>query len=321
MNDDPTRSPSVVTRRTALAGLGAGALGLAARLAGPALATAQEASPVGSPVTSSGDVAGRVAVGDGRSLYLECLGMGSPTAVLEAAGTTDSSTWAPIWSDVAAIAHVCRYDRVGLGQSDPAPAGVRTVEDSVADLHALLGQAGVPGPYVLVGHSVGGLIVRLYASAYPQDVAGMVLADGQPPDLAAPGLALLPPEERRAMFTIFRGLHPQDPEHLDIIASGVWVLANPSPPVPTVVLAAGRHGAPGAPPDPEFEALWQELQREQADALQARFVPVLDSDHFIHQDRPALVVDAIRQVIEAARHPGAWATTTATPLAGTPAPP
>ena len=71
-----------------------------------------------------------------------------------------------------------------------------------------------------------------------------------------------------------RGLHPQDPEHLDIIASGIWVMAHPPAPVPTVVLAAGLHGAPGAPPDPAFEDLWAELQRGQARALDARLVSV-----------------------------------------------
>jgi pimeloyl-ACP methyl ester carboxylesterase len=185
---------------------------------------------------------------------------------------------------------------------------VRTVQDSVDDLHALLGQAGVPGPYVLVGHSVGGLIVRLYASAYPDDVSGLVLADGQPPDLAAPGLALLPPVEQEAMFMIFRGLHPQDPEHLDLIASGVWVLAHPSAIVPTLVLAADHHGAPGGALDPRFEELWQKLQLEQARALQAQFVHVPDSDHFLHQDRPSVVVDAIMRVLDAARNPGTWET-------------
>jgi pimeloyl-ACP methyl ester carboxylesterase len=276
---------------------------------------AQEASPVASPGAASGDFAGRVAVGGGRALYLECRGAGGPTVVLEAAGTTDSSTWAPIWADVGRLTRVCRYDRLGLGRSDPAPPGVRTVQDSVADLHALLGAAGVPAPYVLVGHSLGGLVARLYAGQFPHDVAGLVLVDGQPPDLPAPGLRLLPPAERRAMFTIFRGLHPQDPEHLDIIASGVWVLANPAPPVPTIVLAAGRHGAPGSPPDPRFEALWQGLQRAQARALRARFVPVLDSDHFVHRDRPPVVVAAISQVVEAGRHPGTWATPAPPPTA------
>ena len=191
----------------------------------------------------------------------------------------------------------------GLGQSDPAPAGVRTVQDSVDDLHALLGAAGIAGPYVLVGHSLGGLIVRLYASQYPNDVAGLVLVDGIPPDLPASGLALLPAAERQETFTIMRGLHPQDPEHLDIIASGVWVMAHPPPPVPTVVLAAGFHGAQGAPPDATFEELWQELQREQARDLDARFVPVPEADHFLHQDRPQVVVEAIDQLVEAVRHP------------------
>jgi pimeloyl-ACP methyl ester carboxylesterase len=95
-----------------------------------------------------------------------------------------------------------------------------------------------------------------------------------------------------------------------LIASGIWVMAHPPALVPTVVLAAGFHGAPGAPLDAAFEDLWQELQQEQARALQARFVPVPEGDHFLHQDRPALVVDAVREVVEAARHPGTWATPT-----------
>jgi pimeloyl-ACP methyl ester carboxylesterase len=198
---------------------------------------------------------------------------------------------------------------------------VRTVQDSVDDLHALLAAADVSGPIVLAGHSLGGLMVRLYASQYPDDVAGLVLVDGMPPDLPAAGLALLPVPERRDTFTIMRGLHPQDPEHLDIIASGVWVMAHPPAPVPTVVLAAGFHGAPGAPPDPAFEDLWQELQREQARVLDARFVPVPEADHFLQQDRPEQVIAAIRQVVEAERDPGAWAARVSTPgPPGTPVP-
>jgi pimeloyl-ACP methyl ester carboxylesterase len=183
---------------------------------------------------------------------------------------------------------------------------VRTVQDSVDDLHALLNAAGVSGPYVLIGHSFGGLIVRLYASQYPDEVAGAVLVDGMPPDLLASGLALQPPAERQETFTIMRGLHPQDPEHLDIIASGVWVMAHPPAPVPTVVLAAGFHGGPGAPPDLAFENLWAELQREQARALDASLLSVPEGDHFLQLDRPELVIEAIRQVVEAVRDPGSW---------------
>src|SRR5215212_6374691 len=206
----------------------------------------------------------------GRALFLSCTGTGSPTVVLEAGSGNGADTWAAVQPEIARFTRVCSYDRTGLGQSDSAPIGVRTVQDSVDDLHALLTAADISGPIVLAGHSLGGLIVRLYTSQYPDDVAGLVLVDGMPPDLPASGLALLPAPERSETFVILRGLHPQDPEHLDIIASGVWVMAHPPAPVPTVVLAAGFHGAPGAPPDAAFEDLWQELQREQAWELNAR---------------------------------------------------
>ncbi len=87
------------------------------------------------------------------------------------------------------------------------------------------------------------------------------------------------------------------------------------------MLAAGFHGAPGAPPDPAFEDLWQELQREQARVLDARFVPVPEGDHFLQQDRPEVVIEAIRQVVEAVRDPGTWAAPASMPgTTGTPVP-
>ena len=260
----------------------------------------------------------RVDVGS-RAFFISCTGTGSPTVVLEAGSGNTADTWVSVQPEVARFTRVCSYDRAGLGQSDPAPTGVRTVQDSVDDLHALLGAADISGPVVLVGHSLGGLIVRLYASQYPDEVAGAVLVDGMPPDLPASGLALLPAEERAETFAIMRGLHPQDPEHLDIIASGVWVMAHPPALVPTVVLAAGLHGAPDAPPDLAFEELWAELQREQARALDARLLPVPEGDHFLQLDRPELVIEAIRQVVEAVRDPGSWvASPSESHAAGTP---
>ena len=260
----------------------------------------------------------RIDIG-GRALILSCTGTGSPTVVLEAGGGSAADTWVSVQPEVARFTRVCSYDRAGLGQRDPAPTGVRTVQDSVDDLHALLAAADISGPIVLVGHSLGGLIVRLYTSQYPDDVAGLVLIDGMPPDLPAAGLALLPAAERRETFVVMRGLHPQDPEHLDIIASGVWVMAHPPAPVPTIVLAAGFHGAPGTAPDAAFEALWQELQQDQAREFDACFVSVPEGDHFLQQDRPELVIEAIHQVVEVVLDPGAWAEPPSAPgTTGTP---
>ena len=292
-------------------------LGVVLMLASPMMAIAQEGASTEAPATpwASGN---RVDIG-GRALYVSCTGTGAPTVVLEAGGGNSADTWAGVQPEIARFTRVCSYDRAGLGRSDPAPAGVRTVQDSVDDLHALLAAAGVSEPIVLVGHSFGGLIVRLYASQYPNEVAGLVLVDGMPPDLLASGLALQPPADRMETFTNMRGLHPQDPEHLDIIASGVWVMAHPPVMLPTVVLAAGFHGAAGAPPDPAFEDLWAELQREQAQVLDARLISVPEGDHFLQYDRPELVVEAIRQVIETVRDPGSWVASPSEPQAtGTP---
>jgi pimeloyl-ACP methyl ester carboxylesterase len=119
-------------------------------------------------------------VGDHR-LYLECTGSGSPTVVLQAGLGAASSSWAGITPNVAASTTVCAYDRAGHEHSEAAPSG----QDGIAlaaDLHTLLNEAGVAGPYVLVGHSSGGPYVRVFADRYPGEVAGMVLIDAQPAD-------------------------------------------------------------------------------------------------------------------------------------------
>jgi pimeloyl-ACP methyl ester carboxylesterase len=116
----------------------------------------------------------------GRSLHLTCTGTGTPTVVLEAGLGEMSSHWARIAPAVARSTRVCAYDRAGLGWSD---ASSRTPDGhSVAsDLHALLRAAGVPAPYVLAGHSIGGTYAMAYAATYPDDVAGLVLLDSSSP--------------------------------------------------------------------------------------------------------------------------------------------
>jgi len=112
----------------------------------------------------------------GRRLHLRCVGAGAPTVVLEAGLGDDLFTWARVQDSIAGFARVCAYDRAGYGWSDPGPAP-RTSAQEVGELHALLGSAHLPPPYVLVGHSMGGLNVRLYAFRYPREVAGLVLVD------------------------------------------------------------------------------------------------------------------------------------------------
>jgi pimeloyl-ACP methyl ester carboxylesterase len=115
----------------------------------------------------------------GRRLYINCEGSGSPIVVLESGLWQSSAYWESIATAVAADTRVCVYDRAGRGQSDPAPGPQDGVEIAT-DLHALLDGAQVDGPYLLVGHSSGGVYVKIYASEHPDEVAGMVLLDAQP---------------------------------------------------------------------------------------------------------------------------------------------
>jgi pimeloyl-ACP methyl ester carboxylesterase len=113
-------------------------------------------------------------------LHLTCRGAGSPTVVLESGLGLSSPMWAPIASATAGTTRVCAYDRAGHGWSDDAPAP----QDSTAvarDLHILLLLAGERGPYVLTGHSTGGVYAMTYAARYPEQVAGLVLLDSTSP--------------------------------------------------------------------------------------------------------------------------------------------
>jgi pimeloyl-ACP methyl ester carboxylesterase len=167
--------------------------GLAAALSIICLALVA-AGPAAAQTTGSasdGDFAGRVAIEGGRKLYLECHGSGSPTVIFEAGlrSRGDIWNWSVEGADTGVLPRVspftraCLYDRPGtlasfpfVSRSDPVPMP-RSTGDVAIDLHALLAAAGVPGPYVLVGASTGGLIVREYASLYPAEVSGVVLVD------------------------------------------------------------------------------------------------------------------------------------------------
>ena len=336
-------------------------IGLISLLLGmPIPVVAQSATPAAaSPVAASGDFAGLVDIG-GRSLYLECRGQGSPTVILEAGLLGRSDIWSRdtkepegtrtmVLPGVAAFTRVCAYDRPGTigevnpdldpdgplffpSRSDPVPQP-RTVRDMVADLHALLRGADVPGPYILVGHSGGGLVVRLYASTYPDEVVGMVLVDATPEDVWLRFQEALTPaqwDEFEALTVTNRELQEAYPEverlwtaPLADDASTLQVrqaqMEGPLRPMPLVVLS---HGIPFAAPftgwpSDTMEGIMLALQEGLAQLVpNARHIMATDSGHNIHQDQPELVIAAVRQVVEAVRDPSTWAT----PAAGTPTP-
>lgn len=112
----------------------------------------------------------------GYSLHAQIMGMGDVTVVLDAGMGCFSLDWSLVQPEIAKFAHVISYDRAGYGWSDESPLQ-RTSRNIVSELHHLLQQAKVPPPYILVGHSFGGVNMRLYASTYPEEVAGIVLVD------------------------------------------------------------------------------------------------------------------------------------------------
>ena len=149
----------------------------------------------------------------GYRLALRRAGVGRPPVVLEAGMGQGASSWEALLEAVAAFTQVVAYDRAGVGASEAAPTP-RSGPEVVRDLQALLRAVQIPGPYVLVGHSLGGLLVRVYTQQYPDEVAGLVLLDAPHPAYPQRALALLPPptegecaEVRESRHFFAQGIH------------------------------------------------------------------------------------------------------------------
>jgi pimeloyl-ACP methyl ester carboxylesterase len=117
---------------------------------------------------------------NGHDMYIYCTGEGSPTIVLDAGMGNDSMAWAKVQPELSKTTQVCSYDRAGMGWSTPQ-SGPRDADNIVSQLHALLQQAGIHGPVVLMGHSLAGIYIRAYASRYPQEVTGLIFVEGATP--------------------------------------------------------------------------------------------------------------------------------------------
>jgi pimeloyl-ACP methyl ester carboxylesterase len=295
------------------------------------------------PPAAQRDFASLVDIG-GRQIYLECQGTGSPTVVLEAGYGNRADSWSvdllhpegSRWMVIPAVARftrVCAYDRPGtVGQvnpdlgpseqaasflysrSDPVPMP-RTARDIADDLHTLLQAASIPGPYVLVGHSLGGLIVRLYASIYPDEVGGLVLVDASQEDTEAQVRAVLTPAQWERLEQLQQAALERYPDYelVDFAASSVQMRQartdTPLRPMPLAVLSRGNSDDAPFPdwPVEAFEPMWRALQDDLARLVpNARLTIARQSGHYIQQEQPALVIEAIRQVVMGIQEPDTW---------------
>jgi pimeloyl-ACP methyl ester carboxylesterase len=274
----------------------------------------------------------------GHRLHLYCVGEGSPTVVLDAGLGAFSLDWGAVQPGVAASTRVCAYDRAGLGWSEAGPRP-RSPQQFADELHTLLTNGGIPGPYVLVAHSISGKTARLFASQHPNEVAGMVLIDARhesvddhltPEQVAAedtqqrhfqdmikwmarfglvrvlwapawpkmlPGSENLTPETRTAI-----GVLQARPRQIDnalaegqgrMDSNGQLRNAAPLGDKPLIVLASAQNI--DHLPD------WKEAQQIMTGLSTNSRLIVAPSGHAIHFEQPALVVESVHQVLDAAR--------------------
>jgi pimeloyl-ACP methyl ester carboxylesterase len=277
----------------------------------------------------------------GHRLHIQCVGAGSPTVVTESGFAGTSLDWSLIQPALANTTRVCAYDRAGFGWSESGPAP-RTSGRIVGELHTLLANAGIAGPYVLVGHSVGGLHTQLFTSRYPREVSGLVLLDPTP---AAYLAGLDPVAQREAAPPIGQIRTVQLMQHVGL--TRLFGLSVPMPvgqlsaPVQHQVKAVGFQSAVG-------DALYEEASAYDVDIAEAlaaaplradiplvvvvrglvvgppeqdaagktanadlahrstrgRLVVAERSEHYIQLDRPDLVIDALNQVVLSVRSEG-----------------
>ena len=270
-----------------------------------------------------------VEVDEGRRLHILCKGSGEgPTVIFEAGLSqyTANSTYGAAQDAIATFARVCTYDRAGLGWSDPAPEGW-TQEGMVRDLHRLLGTAQLPGPYIIVGHSLGGLLARTYARTYPGEVAGLVLVDatterdfpgfdaargsvvaqidsalaGARPGVPVVGLPLGTSPETALSFTpeVLRGVKVefQALERLPATMrqpGGFGTLGD----LPLVIIRRGKTAQPPSPEDEAHRVGQEALARLSTNSM---LIVAENSGHAVMLDEPQVLAGAVRRMLEAVR--------------------
>lgn len=249
-----------------------------------------------------GDLGRAVPALDGRRLYLDCRGAGSPTVVLEAGSGMDARSWGTVFPALAGTTRTCAYSRANRWGSDPRET--HTVGEAVADLRAALAAAGEAPPFLLVGHSLGDVYVRVFAGAHPAEVAGLVLVDPFGPDQFRRLIAQAPaPTAERWQANLDANIRTVEavdgldwpPSEAELTAVELADL-----PVETVVVPQPFATDPHIP-DADRERLGAAWYAEMATVSRRATVTLAPgSGHLIQWDRPALVIDAVERVRAAA---------------------
>jgi pimeloyl-ACP methyl ester carboxylesterase len=277
---------------------------------------------------------GRLVDVGGYRLHIHCSGpegaKGVPTVVMDAGVGECSIGWSIVQPEIARFVRVCSYDRAGLGWSDSAPTA-RTSQQIVNDLHALLANTRIEPPYVMVGHSFGGLNVRLYASQFPEEVVGMVLVDSSHEDYSIRHL-IFTLYTRLGLLTAFLGIPrlfagffiPENPifagdskypqAYRDIATSTKYlntVRREYSALDESWRQALSSNRSLGDRPlvvllpasDHELFPVAKKLQEDLASrSTGGKLIIVENTGHHIQHDQPQTVIDAVREVVEAVRH-------------------
>lgn len=276
---------------------------------------------------------GRLVDVGGYRLHINCTGTGSPTVVIEA-GLGDWSTgWGLVQSEVSRSTRVCTYDRAGWGWSDAGPLP-RDAAQFATELHTLMQNAGIPGPYVLVGHSLGGFTVRMYVHDYPSEVAGVVLIDSMSPEHFAQSQVEAQSQESRhsqpfslaallARFGIVRlltrplGLIPIDVsdeaayQSRFVLPQSAQTLTNETHGMPAAAAEASTVKSFGDLPLIVLSAKlnpiqgWQGWQKDLLQLSSDSVQLFAESDHNIHFEAPDAASAAILQMVRQVREMGA----------------
>jgi pimeloyl-ACP methyl ester carboxylesterase len=253
---------------------------------------------------------GRVVAVDGREVYLDCRGAGSPTVILEAGFGSGAGSWGAVLDGVAAFTRVCSWDRPGLGRS--TARGLHSGAQTASDLRSALIEAGERGPFVVVAHSLGGVYARLFAaSPGPAGTNGgagafraFVMIDTYEPDLGIDVDPTLSDAERSEIRESIAGTGAmiQNGEQLDWAATMTELAALGPVELPAVTLFVDQRGRFGRSDPARTAALVEAWNR----AIAARYPNgsveiVPGAGHLIHWDRPELVIDRIRSTVLAQR--------------------